>query len=270
MSVKQLVTHLLRKAGLLGFVEHFRSLCFWFRTYALRTEFARAHPDFALPPWGISYDAYASFNPYAYRETGLKHAELIHSYIRKYAEQPVAVVCDWGCGPLRVLRHFPGLMGGEGTKFLGLDYNPDTIAWAKANFTDIEFRKNELSPPLPLADNEVDVLYCISVFTHLSRQVFDAYVDDIYRALKPGGILIMTLHGDKCAANLLPAEKEKYAAGEYVERGGVQEGKRTYVAYHHPEFVIKSFRAYKLLEHNPVNAVTTFQQDWWIFQKPRT
>jgi ubiquinone/menaquinone biosynthesis C-methylase UbiE len=266
--MKQHIVKILRSLGLLPLAERVRSLLEYRKQRGAIREFEAKHPDFPLPPWAIAYDAFSGLVPQDYVNLGNAHASRLTSYINKHlnSTNPLTVV-DWGCGPARVLRRMPEILGAQ-HQFLGLDYNDKTIEWGKATFPNIDFRKNKLSPPLPLADASVDALYCISVFTHLSEQLTKSYIADIYRVLKSGGILIATLHGDKNALNLTPTEHSKYLAGDYVERGHVAEGKRIYVSYHPPGFVKSAFAKFNVLQNDKENEFDNFSQEWWIFRKP--
>lgn len=264
--MKQKLLYLLRKAGLLGFAEQVRSYVNFIRSYRHLRMFAKEHPNFILPPWGIAYDAYAGLDPKAYLQLGEFHAKKIVSFIKKYKDHSAITVCDWGCGPMRVLRHLPELLGNKNS-YLGLDYNPESIQWAQANFPHIHFKLNQLLPPLPLEDASFDVIYSISVFTHLSEDVFKAYVNDIYRVLKKGGMLITTLHGDRNSIRLMDFELEKYKKGEFVVRDNVQEGKRIFTSYHPNPFILNAFHQFTVLEQDVSNDDPNFQQDWWVFKK---
>jgi trans-aconitate methyltransferase len=85
------------------------------------------------------------------------------------------MVCDWGCRPMRFLRHLSDIYGPT-YLFIGLDYNKKTIEWAKTYFPEVDLNLNDLYPHLTLKNASVDVLYCISVFSHLSEDLFRAYV----------------------------------------------------------------------------------------------
>lgn len=219
-----------------------------------------------MPPWDISYDAYAGLNPQDYLNLGIFHAKKISSFIKKHNTKKKLVICDWGCGPMRVLRHLPDVALGSHA-FVGLDYNKKTIDWARSSFPHIEFKLNNLNPPLPLEDESVDVIYCISVFTHLSEALFKAYVSDIYRSLKKGGILIATLHGDRNSIHLIKSELDQYNRGEFVVRDKVEEGKRIFASYHPKGFVENAFSQFSVEEHDDSNDEWNFQQDWWVFKK---
>jgi SAM-dependent methyltransferase len=52
-----------------------------------------------------------------------------------------------------------------------------------------------MNPPLPFEDASFDLVYSISVFTHLDEEMQDAWLNELKRVLRPGGILIITVHG---------------------------------------------------------------------------
>lgn len=266
MFMKQDIIFFLRKLHLLPLVEVFRSLIIFIQSYPKIRAFSKVNPGLILPPWGISYDAYAGLDPYLYLNLGKFHANKICKYINKFQKNKKLLICDWGCGPMRVLRHMPAFLSSHHA-FLGLDYNNKTIAWAKASFPKMNFMLNNLHPPLPLKDQSIDVLYSISVFTHLSEDLFRAYVEDIHRSLKKGGILIVTLHGDRNTKVLLKSELNHYKKGQFVTRDRVKEGKRIFASYHPKKFVLDAFKDFDLLAHDTKTDRIEFQQDWWVFRK---
>lgn len=48
----------------------------------------------------------------------------------------------------------------------------------------------------PFPDSAFDVVYGISVFTHLSRESERFWLAELHRLLKPGGLAVMTVHGE--------------------------------------------------------------------------
>jgi SAM-dependent methyltransferase len=264
--MKQGVIFLLRKLHLLSLAESLRSLIQLLQAYPRIRLFSKVNPDFILPPWDIAYDAYAGLDPDLYLDLGQFHANKISRFIKIFQKNKKSMVCDWGCGPMRVLRHLPRILGPT-YSFVGLDYNKKTIQWAQTCFPKINFKLNDLHPPLPLKNDSLDILYCISVFTHLSEDLFRAYVKDIHRALKKEGLLIVTLHGDRNTNVLLKSELKQYKKGKFVVRGGVKEGKRIFASYHPKHFVLDAFKDFTLLKHDAKTERIEFQQDWWIFRK---
>jgi trans-aconitate methyltransferase len=182
-----------------------------------------------------------------YQLSGAAHASYIAELIYHHQPNP-AMICEWGCGPMRVLRHMVDYF--DSARLMGLDYNTDTINWCRRFFPEIQFRVSNLNPPLPLADGEVDVICGISVLTHLSYRNHFAYAADLMRCIVPGGLLIVTVHGDRYAHKMTLAERTKYEAGELVIRSKVNEGKRVFAAFHHPVFVRKLFRDFEILKHD--------------------
>lgn len=266
MSTKRIAATILRKVGLFEVADAARGHVYTLKTATARREFELRHPDFVLPPPDLAYDAYSRWTPDGYRKTGLAQAEFMATLIREHRPGARAVA-EWGCGPMRILRHMPGLL--PRAKIIGLDYNPDTIAWAQKQpeFAGIDLRRNDLHPPLPMAEGEVDAIFNISVFTHLSEVMHYAYMADLMRCLSPGGILISTMQGDWYRRKLTPAEMELYDRGEIVVRDGVTEGKRGYSAFHPPQFVARLLRGMEVIDHIVAPDVPGLFMDVWVARK---
>ena len=75
-------------------------------------------------------------------------------------------VLDFGCGAGRVLRHFS--TDAESGEFWGCDIDGASIDWCRANLSPpFRFFRNDELPPLPHPDQSFDLIYAMSVFTHL-------------------------------------------------------------------------------------------------------
>jgi SAM-dependent methyltransferase len=129
-------------------------------------KFCREQPDFIPPPLAAMHDAYGSISCRDYWHLGERIAQLVTHMIHKHHSSPRRVL-EWGCGPARILRHLPALLA-EDTRFFGTDYNEESISWCRRAIKDITFIHNALYPPLPFADGYFDVIYAVSVLTHLS------------------------------------------------------------------------------------------------------
>ena len=76
-------------------------------------------------------------------------------------------VLDWGCGWGRLTRTFAAAdTFGE---IWGIDIDHDNLAWARANIPAAKFVKVPLYPPTELPANHFDLVYAVSVMTHLTR-----------------------------------------------------------------------------------------------------
>jgi SAM-dependent methyltransferase len=103
-----------------------------------------------------------------------------------------ASILDFGCGCGRVIRHLKQRHGDW--QVTGSDIDPEAIAWCRANLADIaRFETNTLWPPLPLRANELDMIYAISVFTHLPEDMQFAWLNELKRVAKPGAILCLSI-----------------------------------------------------------------------------
>ncbi len=102
-------------------------------------------------------------------------------------------VLDWGCGSGRVLRP---LAARHAVKLIGVDVDADNIAWCRTAFPNCSFESTDLYPPLPFASESLDLVYGISVFTHLKEQDQFKWLEELRRVTRPGGVLLFSLHGE--------------------------------------------------------------------------
>jgi SAM-dependent methyltransferase len=99
-------------------------------------------------------------------------------------------VLDFGCGAGRTLRHF--LDEAECAEFYGCDIDAPSIAWLAAHLSPpFHVFENGESPGLPQSDGFFDLVYALSVFTHLSDH-WAGWLLELHRVLKPSGLLFAT------------------------------------------------------------------------------
>jgi SAM-dependent methyltransferase len=100
-------------------------------------------------------------------------------------------VLDFGCGTGRVLRWFatePDI------NLVGCDIHDASVAWMQASFPPaVRLYVNGDAPPLPEENDTFDLIYCGSVFSHLTD--WAPWLLELRRILKPGGALVASLHG---------------------------------------------------------------------------
>ncbi len=111
-----------------------------------------------------------------------------------------AAVLDFGCGCGRVIRHFDG----RGVaRVAGVDIDPEGVAWCRDHLDRIgDFHVTGHAPPLPFPADTFDLIYAISVFTHLPEAMQFGWLDELRRVIRPGGLLIASFH----APELLPPD----------------------------------------------------------------
>jgi SAM-dependent methyltransferase len=129
----------------------------------------------------------------------------------------IGAALDWGVGCGRVARHLAPPLA---ERFHGCDIDADNIAWCKANLPG-QYQPSKLQPPLPYADASFDVIYGVSVFTHLRLPWEAKWLQELHRVLRPGGTLLMTVHGRTAIdfAQLTPATYPELLSR--VEREGL-------------------------------------------------
>ena len=102
-------------------------------------------------------------------------------------------VLDFGCGAGRTLRHFISEAGAG--EFHGCDIDGPSIAWLAENLSPpLRVFQNDEAPPLPLESNSFDLIWAISVFTHIA-DLWAAWLLELHRILREGGFLFATIHG---------------------------------------------------------------------------
>ena len=96
---------------------------------------------------------------------------------------------DFGCGCGRLARFL--IESGTARTYTGVDVDARQIAWA-ARHLDGRFRVMRPDPPLDFPDASFDVAVAVSVFTHFSDPEQFAWLAELRRVLRPGGLFVAT------------------------------------------------------------------------------
>jgi SAM-dependent methyltransferase len=271
MAVKKYIASLLRRLNLGRLADTCRYRWLYCKRYRANRAFARQHPDFAFPPSYYIYETY-TLDYRAYFEDGRQTAKEIMALLQQHINLNGVgkTIVDWGCGPGRVVRHLP--VAAAGHRIVGCDYNDVYVQWCSNNIKEVTFLKNELLPPLPLPAASADAVYGLSIFTHLSATAHDAWAKELYRVLKPGGVLLLTVQGDTSSHKLLAGELAQYQKGQLIVRGFEKEGHRLFAAFQPPAFMRQLFSNFVVLRHITGGEPEGLDnvQDTWLLQKPVT
>lgn len=181
---------------------------------------ARRHPDFMSPaiaedglprPPHFLVQAFTnSPDPEGAIENGRRAAEFVAAKSEALG-RPLSAgshFLDFGCGSGRVLRHIPALTGAD---VIGTDLHDDAIAWCRAHMPFGTYLDGQTAPPLPLPDNSLDAMLALSVLTHLDADLCSAWLAEWKRILRPGGIAVVTFHGEGFLERRLSAQPEAAA-----------------------------------------------------------
>jgi SAM-dependent methyltransferase len=156
------------------------------------------------------------------------------------AVEEMRAVLDFGCGCGRVARHWARI---EGPELHGCDYNGELVDWSDANLPFLWADRNGLAPPTPYVAESFDLIYALSVFSHLDEPLQHAWVAEFRRLLRPGGRLVVSLLGDSVSDRLALDERRRFAAGELVVQRPRMAGRNLCTAYHPRPYVTGSLLA---------------------------
>lgn len=155
-----------------------------------------AEQAIAIPPADIRYRVVSrSLSEYDYLQIGQEAAASIDRALTTAGTRidELGAVLDWGCGCSRILRHWAPHFGT--VDFTGTDIDDVMISWDQVNVTGVRFAVNGAEPPLPCGDEEFDLVYGASVFTHLDESMQQTWLAELRRVVRPGGLLLLSTHG---------------------------------------------------------------------------
>lgn len=194
-------------------------------------QFKELHPEIILPDAYTLYESY-QLNYKKYIEDGkLTAAEIIEAVVPYLSNTPTLL--DWGCGPARITRHLAALLPTGIIK--ACDSNTATIAWNQQNIPGIEFALQDNFPPLPFTDQHFDLIIGFSVFTHIPAVLQQDWLTELYRLLKPQGILWITTHGNYFIKQLSKEKQEQIVQKGIYNTNYPTPGHRMMTTYHQPE-----------------------------------
>jgi SAM-dependent methyltransferase len=162
----------------------------------------------------------------------------------------VASIFDFGCGSGRVLLGWH--LEEAGGDLFGCDTSEALIAWARGHLPGaIRFDRTAPRPPLPYPDRRFDLAFAVSVFTHLAYDTQRLWARELARVLKPGGSLLLTLHGKPYVRLFLPGRTEEFERSGHIETGGAAEGANAFASFHGEEAVEEIFSGFERIGYFP-------------------
>ncbi len=201
----------------------------------------------ALPAERQRFRVIGNADPAGFTLTGATDFQRLEGALAAHAGRGFdgfEAILDWGCGCGRVARYAARARG-----FTGCDIDRENVAWCAANLPG-DYVVSAMAPPLPFADASFDLLYGVSIFTHLREPLQDLWLAELRRVLRPGGIALVTVHGRTAIeyAGLDPARRREMLAalrsggfllgGKNDQLDGAAEGAAEYFnVFHAPEYV---------------------------------
>jgi len=267
-TTKQELSRIARRMRMLRALDYVKFLFDRIKNRRPNCEFARRNPGFIIPPAGLSYEALGHTSSEQYYRSGIAQAEFVMQIVRDYVAHPEPRICEWGCGPGRIVRHLPAKLAGRAEGICGADFNPRSIAWCRKNIDGVRFECNSLHPPLPFEDGFFDFVYALSVFTHLDEPGWTEWIEELSRVTRTDGVVFFTTHGKNSIHKLLPDEKDSFLGGRPVFRTSAAKGKKWYVAYHPSSYICDTLPSeFDLVVHEEKATVFSLPQEIWVVRK---
>jgi SAM-dependent methyltransferase len=254
--VKRRLLRLLQRLGLIG--PAFRV---WEIGASLRGRRVTATDGIPLPPRRLMVRVAMTADADWFLRSGRAGYDAIAAHVDL---DDIGAVLDFGCGCGRVTRYFHDFAG----EVAGSDVSAEAIAWCRDNLEFGAFATNRIEPPLAFDDESFDLVYALSVFTHLTDDLQLAWRDELRRVLRPGGSLLLTTHGTSYVPRLDAHERDRFERGQLVVRWAEVAGSNLCSAYHPERYLRDTFaQGFAFLELEPEGARGNPTQDLVLLQK---
>ncbi len=253
------------KRGLLRLLQRARLIGPAFRTYerlvALRPARVSVVDGPPLPPRRLMVRVAGTADPDWFLRSGQAGYDAIRAHV---PAEEIDAVLDFGCGCGRVTRYWHAHPG----SVVGTDVSAAAVAWCAAHLGFGHFEQNGLAPPLPFDDETFDLVYALSVFTHLTADLQLAWRDELRRVLRPGGRLLVTTHGRSYLPRLDDDERGRFERGDLVVRWTDLPGTNLCSAYHPEGYLRTTFaNGFAEIEIEPEGALGNPTQDLVLLRK---
>jgi SAM-dependent methyltransferase len=221
-----------------------------------------------LPPPALRYRVHGRLDARSFLAVGDACADDLFRVLTIGGVEPSddARVLDFGTGCGRVLRHLVSRR--PGWRITGTDIDPEAVAWCRSAFPSATFAVTPWEPPTDLPDATFDLVLGISVFTHLDRPLQEAWLVELARVTRPGGWILLTVHGATAAQGLPPEGRAELEARGTLFRvwrtgrlklDGLPDGYQT--AYHTRDHVQREWTLPGLEVHAYLEAAVNGHQD---------
>ncbi len=228
-----------------------------------------------LPPAELRHRVHGSLDAESFVQGGRVLAQNIRDLCAVAGRDVYSFhsVLDFGCGCGRVMRSFQDAP--DSCQFYGTDIDRELVTWCESHLPRARWSVNESRPPLAFPDDTFDLMYAVSVFTHLDEELERAWLGEFRRVAKPGATLILTVSGESRIQALSPSLQSRAHSHGFLfvtDETGVlrvdQLPDSYQTSYHTQEYVVREWSAYfEVVSYLP-RAINTLQ-DAVLLQKRR-
>lgn len=230
-------------------------------------EYQKLYPY--LPPAGLRKRVAGTTDVAWLINSGINNANELTNTLEKhgYSWSNFKCILDFGCGCSRVLTH----LRGKAPKLFGTDIDAKAISWCRKSLNFASFTTNQSLPPTDFPSEFFDLIYSISVFTHLDEYYQFKWLKELRRIASNQSLLLLSVSGDYAASlNVFTElEKQKRLRNGFVHRSY----RETFPfpkfygdTYHTKEYIYKNWNRYfRIVDY--IERGITNHQDLVILQK---
>ena len=102
-------------------------------------------------------------------------------------------ILDFGCGVGRPLMHLTRTY--PVPTYYACDIDHTSVAWIQKNYPQVQAHTSKFSPPLDYESGFFDMIYSVSIFSHLNMDDQAAWLKELARVTKPGGYAFLSTEG---------------------------------------------------------------------------
>ena len=131
-----------------------------------------------------------------YKSVGFDKFMRLQEVLSKYTNKSfsdMGRILDWGCGCGQVLRYFNRY---NNVEVNGADIDSVNIKWCESNLDFAKFYQVPLKPPTDFTTGYFDLIFGISVVTHLRENDQSDWLAELSRISKKGAIVLLSVHGN--------------------------------------------------------------------------
>lgn len=183
-----------------------------------------------IPPPSIRRYSFAGAEIKRYLLLGQSIKDALLGLAKDQRAAPQAIL-DHGSRCGIVLRHWP-------VSISGVDNHEECVAWCQRH---LPHKVSLVSITQPLMIGTFDMIYS-SLFLNMSEEDQDFSLEELSRALKPSGLLMVLLRGERESMLCLSAdERKRFEDGQLVVRNAEVSGRTDCTAFHPKSYAMNRF-----------------------------
>jgi SAM-dependent methyltransferase len=160
---------------------------YWRLTWYWHTRFT------ALPPAPLRWRVAGSSDIEAFLDGGRQCSQVLRDTLGAVQREWASFehILDFGCGCGRMLVWLA--QDSRSGHLYGTDIDAEAIAWCRNHLRFATFTVNQPLPPLDYPADRFDLIYAMSVFTHLDEDYQFRWLSELRRLTRPGGLVLATV-----------------------------------------------------------------------------